>query len=172
MQHDYIKLLINSAQQGRKNAFIDLCELSAKKIYTLCYRMLVNHNLAKVVTLEIFKQAWENIRFIREDISFDIWLKGISVFTILDEIRSKKRRKELEKKKENIAVEKAENIDRLELMILSLPEKERVIFILHEIENYSYPEISDFMHEYSSNEIKFIVQSTRRKLIEVESHDL
>lgn len=171
MQHDYFRLLITSAQGGRKNAFIDLCELSAKKIYTLAVRMLVDPNVAKIVTVDIFIQAWENIKFVREDTPFDIWLKGIAIYTILDEIRTKSRRETLKKSK-TPGHESFDVDDKLESMILALPEKERVIFILHEIEGYTYQEISDFLHEYKLNEIKFIIRETRQKLVEALDDEL
>ncbi len=172
MQHDYISLLISSAQQGRKNSFIELCELSAKKIYNICLRMLSNEPLAISVSKEIFMQAWENIKFIREDISFDLWLKGITVYTILDEIRTKSRFKKLSSKEKNMLPDTSKSKEKLEAMILSLPEKERVLFVLHEIENYTYSEIHDFLSEYPLSEIKFYIRETRRKLCEALCDEL
>jgi RNA polymerase sigma-70 factor (ECF subfamily) len=161
MQHDYFQLLIKSAQRGRKNAFIDLCKLNAKKIFTLCVRMLVNKKVAEIIMIQIFKQAWENIRFVREEIAFDVWLKSIAIYTILEEIRTKKIENDLGSSTSDTQVTSSNS---LEVMIMSLPEKERIIYIMNEIEGYTFQEISDFLYDYSENEIKFILRETRSKL--------
>lgn len=168
MQHDYFQLLIQSAQRGRKNAFVDLCELNAKKVYTLCVRMLANERLAKEITIQIFLQAWENIKFVRQDTSFDIWLKGIANYTILEEIRTKSKRTEL-----NISGDDTASSDnKLENFILSLPERERIIFIMYQIEGYTFQEIADFLYEHSKDEIKSILRDTRRKIAEALKDEL
>ncbi len=169
MQHDYFQLLIKNAQKGRKNAFIDLCKLNGKKIYTLCVRMLANKKISDVLTVQIFKQAWENIRFVREEISFDTWLKGIAIYNILEEVRTKKI-----KEKFGGALTDAQVVstDPLEVMILSLPEKERIIFIMNQIEGYTYQEISDYLFDYTEKEIKFILRETRVKLAEAMTNEL
>lgn len=168
MQHDYFQLLIQSAQRGRKNAFIDLCELNAKKIYTLCVRMLANEAVAKEITIQIFLQAWENIKFVRKDTSFDIWLKGIANYTILEEIRTKNKRNELKITGDTIP----ESINPLEKSILSLPEIERIIFIMYQIEGYTFEEISDFLYEHSIEEIKSRLRKTRREIAGVLKDEL
>jgi RNA polymerase sigma-70 factor (ECF subfamily) len=131
--------------------------------------MLANKTLAKEITIQIFLQAWENIRFVRTDIPFDVWLKSIAIYTILEEIRTKKRTNELTIKEEAV---KPDSPNPLEVMILSLPETERIIFILHQIEGYTYQEISDFLYDYSDTEIKFILRETRHKLAEAFKDEL
>lgn len=172
MQHEFIKLLIHSAQRGRKNAFIDLCEMNMKNIFTLCVRLLADKRLSKQISIEIFTQAWENIRFVRDDSTFDAWLKGIAVYTILDEIRTRERTKEFENSSASDEDEAVETENQLESLIIALPENERVTYILHDIEGYSYSEISDFLHEMSEEEIQSSVKQTRRKLIESTKNGL
>ena len=166
MQHDYIKLLIKSARQGKKNAFKELCSINLKLIYNIAVRFLLNEKIAEVVAQNIFIEAWDNLKFLRDEQSFETWLKGIAIFKLLDELRTNKIRTELldsniisSNNFEITSNEKDENI------ILTLPEKERISFILHDIEKYTYEEISDFISDLTIDEIKLMVRQTRKGII-------
>ena len=172
MQHNYIQLLIKSAQQGKKNAYRELCEINLKKIFNMSVRFLHNKIIAEEITQNIFIEAWQNIKFLREEQSFEIWLKSIAVYKILDELRTNKiKRWMLEKE---IISEKDFEIscnDKFENLILSLPEKERVAFILHEIEEYTYAEISDFINDMSEEQVKEIIRETRESIISTSKYE-
>ena len=175
MQHDYILSLVDSARNGRKNAFRELCDINLKKIYNLSVRILVDPSIAQIVTIEIFIDAWKNIKFVRDDIPFDLWLRSIAVFTILDEIRTKKRAIQLGEDTGDDYINREVDIDSkspFEIMIMTLPEKERVAFILHDIEGYAYQEVCDFMTDLSLDEVKSLVRSTRLTLIEAAGNEL
>ena len=53
----------------------------------------------------------------------------------------------------------------LESHILSLPQDDRIIIILHDIEGYSYKEISNFFEGLEIDEIKSKLINTREYLI-------
>lgn len=169
MQHDYFQLLIQSAQKGRKNAFIDLCELNTKKIYTLCVRMLANKKVASKITIQIFLQAWENIQFVRTDTPFELWLKSIAIYALLEEIRTKTVTTSIEFDKEDTNITTDNKLDEL---LVNLPEKERIIFLLRESEGYTFDEIKDFFNEYALEEIKLLFGETRRKILEAMKDEL
>ncbi len=172
MEHDYQKLLIKSAQQGKKNAFRELSDINLKKIYNLAVRFILNEKIAEIVTQDIFIEAWNNIKFLREEQPFDAWLKGIAIFKLLDELRTKKVRDKLledgiilSTDLEISSSEKNENI------ILQLPEKERISFILHDIEKYTYQEISDFINDMTMEEIKIMIRKTREDIINSPNYE-
>lgn len=139
---NYIKYLIELSQKGRKNSFIELCNFNLLNVYSLSLRIVASKQLAKEMTKIIFMAAWENIVHFREEIPFPAWLKAISVYTILEEMRSKKIYNDLTI---DVSADKPESKYLLDNMIFSLPEKERIIFVLHELEGYSPQEISDFL---------------------------
>jgi RNA polymerase sigma-70 factor (ECF subfamily) len=172
MQHDYIKLLIKSAQQGKKNSYRELCNINLKRIYNLAVRFLLNTKIAEEITQNIFIEAWENLKFLRPEQSFDIWLKSIAIYKVLDELRTNKIKERLISEEiisdDNFKVECNRKFENL---ILTLPEKERIAFILHDIEKYTYAEVSDFMHEYSEEEIKTLVRETRNSIINSPDYD-
>ena len=172
MQHDYIQLLIKSAQQGKKNAYRELCEINLKKIFNMSVRFLHNKIIAEEITQNIFIEAWENIKFLREEQSFEVWLKSIAIYKILDELRTdniKTWMLEEELISENDF--KINCVDKFENLILSLPKKERIAFILHEIEEYTYAEISDFMDNMNEEQVKDIIRETRESIISTSEYD-
>ena len=95
MQNDQIKQLIKSAQEGNKNAYRELCNSNIRKIYNLAVRLILNIEIAEVLTENIFIEAWENIKSIREDQELVAWLNSIAIYKILDEIRTNEIKKEL-----------------------------------------------------------------------------
>ncbi|PIQ09041.1 MAG: hypothetical protein COW71_08640 [Ignavibacteriales bacterium CG18_big_fil_WC_8_21_14_2_50_31_20] len=166
MQHDYEKLLIQSAKQEKKNAYRELCSINLKKIYNISVRFLLNEKVAEIITQDIFIEAWDNLKFLRDDQSFDIWLKSIAIYKLLDEIRTKKLKDRLIE--ENVIFDNEKEIvsdDKLENIILSLPERERISFILHDIEKYTYEEIADFFADLTKEEIKKMIRETRKEII-------
>ena len=172
MQHDYIRLLIKSAQQGKKNAYRELCNTNLKKIYNLSLRFILNEKIAEVLTQNIFIEAWDNLKFLREEQAFEIWLKSIAVYKILDELRTNVIKDKMIE--DELITEDDFEIrsqDRFENLILLLPEKERIAFILHEIEEYTYDEISDFIHDMTKDQIKSIIRETRKSLINAPDYE-
>jgi len=172
MQHDYIRLLIKSAQQGKKNAYRELCNTNLKKIYNLSLRFILNEKIAEVLTQNIFIEAWDNLKFLREEQAFEIWLKSIAVYKILDELRTNViKNKMIEDELITEDDFEIRSQDRFENLILLLPEKERIAFILHEIEEYTYDEISDFIHDMTKDQIKSIIRETRKSLINAPDYE-
>ncbi len=64
--------------------------------------------------------------------------------------------------------------DKFERIILLLPDIERIPFILHEIEEYTYEEISEFYEDLNIEEVKDIIRETRStflNLLEYENEE-
>ena len=128
--------------------------------------MILNEKIAEVLTQNIFIEAWENLKFLREEQAFEIWLKSIAVYKILDEMRTNViKDKMIEDELITESDFEISSSDKFENLILLLPEKERIAFILHEIEEYTYDEISDFIHDMTKDQIKSIIRETRKSLI-------
>ena len=168
MDDNYISEIVEEAKLGKKHAFKELCDINLKKIYNLAYRILLTPEDAIKVTSETFIEAWENLKFLRSDQKFDIWIKSIAINKILDKAKIRKGTLFSSKSKDseipNIEAIKTKNI--VELLIMSQPKIERIIYILHDIEEYSYREIDDFFDGLSIPQIKGIVRKTRDNLIE------
>ena len=159
---NYIKYLIELSQKGRKNSFLELCGFNLSNVYALCLRITASKTVAEKLTVKIFLSAWENIIHFREEIPYPDWLKAIAVYSILEEIRSGNLKKYI-----NITAgnDKPASDYMLDNLVFNLPERERVIYVLKEIEGYSPQEISDFLGDISKEGVKDLIYGVRKKFV-------
>ncbi len=143
--------LISRAKEGDTSAFEILYRQNVARIYALCLRISADKNIAEELTQDVFVKAWENLNSFREESLFSTWLYKIAVNTSLQELRKRKRWISRFKnfsgllnfdKKVSISV--GTSID-LNNAISYLPEKARLVFILHDIEGYRHDEIADLL---------------------------
>lgn len=135
------------------------------RVYAICTRLLTDSHQAEELSVSIFSQALKEISFIRADSSFANWLTGISVYTVLEKIRSKD--KESRKDKKNSSNEnngrleyiRASNDQALERTISELPDMLRMVFVLHDMVNYSNEETSDLLRIPKSDVEKKLVDA-------------
>lgn len=168
---NYIKYLINLSQKGRKNSFLELCELTVKKVYAIVGLCLGDANIAAEVTKDVFLSAWQNLKFVRDDTAINNWLTGIAVFEIMEELRNRDRRKKVypnSKAHDSTVHHRVHTNNQFESTILELPELERTIFVLHDVEKYGYNEIAGFFDDLSVDEIKKIIKTARSSLVGID----
>lgn len=168
MDDNFINEIVEEAKLGKRHAFKELCEINLKKIYNLAYRMLLTPEDATRVTSETFIEAWENLKHLRSDQRFNDWIKSIAIYKILDRAKIGKNAKFFGKSSDN-EIPNIENINTknvVELLIMSQPKIDRIVYILHDLEDYSYREIADFINGLTIPQIKAIVRRTRENLVE------
>jgi RNA polymerase sigma factor (sigma-70 family) len=119
------------------------------RIYPLALRMSGNVFRAEELTQDIFVRAWEKIRQFKGKSSFMTWLYRLAINLILQEERSRKRtdaRLAANEPPEFIRVSGADGDieDRMDLerALSRLPQKARVVVILHELEGMTHLEIA------------------------------
>lgn len=154
----YVSYLVELAKQGRRNAYFDLCNINQRNVFTVVYRLLTDYELSKKITVAVFLVAWDNIKSYNPKISFALWIKDLAV---------KYSVRELEKRGEIKLNDASASIDlpRLEHIIMTLSNEERIIFVLHDLEGYNYYEITTFLTHLSIDEVKTKLISTRESLI-------
>lgn len=162
---NYIKYLIDLSIEGRKNSFMELCKLNIDSIYVLILRLVGNVDLAIDLTINVFMSSWENLNHFRSEVVFNDWLKGIAVYMTLEEVRTHVRQKKLAANGKNNTSPQPTSSNKLEKMIFSLGELQRIVFVLHDIEGYSCSEISDFMSGTTEKKIKQELKKTRKELM-------
>ncbi len=114
----------------------------------MCLRLTADTYLAEEITKEVFILTWQQILHVRENVSFSLWLTAISVYTVLEKFRAKNSFSKLSNGiKAGGAPYDTDNEEtlRLEKAILSLPDKDRFILVLHDIEKYSDLEVADLL---------------------------
>ncbi|MCX7798520.1 MAG: RNA polymerase sigma factor [Melioribacter sp.] len=157
---NYVNYLIELSQSGRKSAFFDLCEITLKNVFTTIYRLVADYELSKKITKKTFLIAWENIKNYDNKISFLLWLKDIAINISLIEMPK------LPPRKLDNSILKENKIKKLEKLIMNLDYKRRIIFVLHDLEGYSYEEISKYLGNNFIDEIKTLIIETREYLID------
>ena len=166
MNVNYVKYLISLSQKGKKNSFIELCEMNLKPVYILVGRTLGDEKITNEVVKHVFLSAWQNIRFVRDDISITSWLRSIAVFEIMEELRNRASRKKVYAKPGSQIHNPIKTTNETEKQIQELPELERAVFVLHDIEGYSSHEISGFFDDVNPVEVRNILKIARQKLAE------
>lgn len=122
--------------------------MSIGKVYALCLRLLNDASLAEKLTVETYLTTWQNIQHFREDTSFTSWLTGITTFTVLQWLRnngSSWQSINNGKSKHSKSAQNKIETNPFDMSIFTLPDKERFVFVLHDIEKYSDAEVSDLL---------------------------
>jgi RNA polymerase sigma-70 factor (ECF subfamily) len=87
------KELANKTAQGDQNAFLELYDRYAGRVYALAYKVLGDPMLAEEVTQDTFLKLWSHARlYLAERGLLLPWLLTITRFTALDRLRLEGRR--------------------------------------------------------------------------------
>jgi RNA polymerase sigma-70 factor, ECF subfamily len=141
--------LIERVQEGHTDAFEQLYRQHVSRIYALCLRMTGNRPEAEDRTQEVFVKAWQKISSFEGRSSFHTWLHRIAVNLLISAHRKNTNKDRYEFSVEDTAqVQGAGVSDRttqrldLESAIAKLPERARMVFVLHDVEGYKHQEIA------------------------------
>ncbi len=156
--------LIRRISGGDLSAFEELVDRHKSLIYNTCYRLLGDFHLAEEATQDVFLEIYRSAEFFREESRVSTWIYRIAVNRSLNIIRKNKRLRWIrslsspwqERAGEEFSVSsRKEEPDRvfedkesrsiLREAIDTLPEKQRVAFILHKYENLTSKDISDIL---------------------------
>ena len=134
-----IRSLVQNVKTGNNSSFEQLYQIHAGRVYALCLRLLADKELADETTKNVFLSALKNITFFRADITFGSWLCSIAVYSSLERLR------QYNYTVNNISKIKLNNfnLNPFETEILSLPHKERLVFVLHDLEKYTNNETAE-----------------------------
>jgi len=156
---DEERRLVETAQRGDVESFNALVRLYEGRVYNLCYRMLGDPESAADAGQDAFLSAFRNLRSFRGG-SFRSWILRIATNTCYDVLRVRKRRPSV-----SLDLDSGQDDDqplqiadsseppdefalRRELAtaiqhgLTSLPEEQRIVLILSDIEGLAYEEIA------------------------------
>jgi RNA polymerase sigma-70 factor (ECF subfamily) len=141
--------LIARARAGEPAAERALYEAHVDRVYRLVYRMAGDDELARDFTQETFIRAFERLPTFREEARLSTWLHAIATSVALNGLRKVKRFRQRE-----IGLEAAEGVaggarraepdlkTRLRGAIDALPDKYRMVVLMHDVEGYTHEEIA------------------------------
>jgi RNA polymerase sigma factor (sigma-70 family) len=157
---DEERRLVEVAQRGDAESFNALVRLYEGRVYNLCYRMLGDPDSAADAAQDAFLAAFRNLRSFRGG-SFRSWMLRIATNTCYDILRARKRRPtisldmNLDDNDESSPLQIADITEtpddfalRRELAtaiqhgLTALPEEQRIIVILSDIQGLAYEEIA------------------------------
>ena len=144
--------LLREAQRGNRSALESLLQENYKIIYGYTLKISMNEETARDLTQEAMLKAVLNIKKFKGNSKFSTWLVSIVSNLYKDKLR-RNRLKNVDFDKldlhasENVedSVINREEIGEIKKILMDMPEKKRMVFILKHYYNYSYEEISKIL---------------------------
>jgi RNA polymerase sigma factor (sigma-70 family) len=155
------------------------------KLFRFALKFLGNEEEAKDIVQEVFIRVWNGREQMDEVQNWEAWCMRITKNLSLDRIRSITRKQtqpieesyhvKLESLSPHESTEVQENMKRITQFIAALPEKQRQIIHLRDVEGYSYNEICEIM-ELDMNQVKVNLfrarNAVREKLMKINAYGL
>jgi RNA polymerase sigma factor (sigma-70 family) len=158
---------------------------SKNKLFRFALKFLGNEEDAKDVVQEVFIRVWNGREQMNEVQNWEAWCMRITRNLSLDKIRSVTR-KQTQPIEETFDIhqdaltpyestEIDESMQRVRMIISTLPEKQRQVIHLRDVEGYSYNEISDIL-EMDMNQVKVNLfrarNAVREQLTKINAYGL
>jgi RNA polymerase sigma factor (sigma-70 family) len=162
-------ILVEELKQGEEEAFRQLVDEYQDKVYNTCISLVRNAEDADDITQEVFIEVYNSIHKFRAESKLSTWIYRITVNKSLEHLRKMKRKKrsgflqwissedpdlKLQIPDFNHPGVLAENSEKARILfnaIEKLPEKQRIAFTLHKMEDLSYEQIADVMQKSLSS---------------------
>lgn len=137
------------------NAFNAIVVKYQQKIYFHIRRIVIDHDDANDVVQNSFVKAWKGLNNFREDSQLYTWLYRIATNEALTFLKKKKRRlfipidsleNQLADKLSNDPLFDANKLElKIQKAILSLPEKQRIVFNMRYYDEIKYEDMSEIL---------------------------
>lgn len=148
-----VEHLVDRIKNGDREAFMKIVAAYQQKIFVLAYSLVRNREDALDLVQEVFLRLYEKVHSYRPGESFQAWLMQIARNLSIDFLRRSKTRKKdsldgLDLDRADLAIDR-EDPDRFQTgelirrAVLALPEKQRLVFILHHFDELKYEEIAE-----------------------------
>ena len=136
----------------RSEAFNLLLKKYQQKIYWHIRRLVINHDDADDLIQEVFIKVWKNLADFRSDSQLYTWLYRIATNESISFLNRKKLKNNISL--DEVGYELAESLAdgtyfdgdqaqmKLQKALLTLPEKQRLVFNMKYFDNLKYEEIS------------------------------
>ncbi len=140
------RALVLAAQAGDETAFAGLVQRHQRRAYAVARSIVLTHDDAEDAVQEGFLHAWRALERFRPEQAFGAWLHRIVANAALDIARRKKVR-DADELSESVSSPfhdpaiRAELRRRLGDAMAHLPERQRAVLVLHDVEGYKHSEI-------------------------------
>lgn len=145
------------------------------KLYRFSLNIVKDEDLAKDVVQECLIKVWEKRNDLKLVQNLEAWCMQVTKNKALDKLRSKHVSRtdlfevKLDRRKEKdtpyVVTERGDVMTRIKSLIAELPQRQREVMQLRDIEGYTYKEIGEIL-EIDINLVKTNLFRARRKLKE------
>jgi RNA polymerase sigma-70 factor, ECF subfamily len=159
--HRHDQKLVARVLDNEPEAFGEVYDRHATRVFNICYGMVRDATLAEDLTQDTFLQAFRKMSSFRGDSLLSTWLHRIAVNTSLMFLRREKIRP-FEYSLNDSDAEDGDRVERLvgrddtelcgapdrvtlQRAVSLLPEGYRMIFMLHDVHGYEHHEIAEFL---------------------------
>lgn len=143
--------LVAAFLDGRREAFDVIVGRHQRRVYSLCYRFVGNHEDAADLAQDVFVRAFRGLARFKGDAALGTWLYRVGVNVCINRLTSKRPAGEplepldlADDKAESAfdAVARRERADLLRRAIRTLPPKQRAAVVLRVYEDLPHDEIA------------------------------
>lgn len=159
--HDADMALVSRVQAGDVSAFGDLVERHQRSVYGIVSRMVPNRDDADDIVQDVFVSAYRAIGSFRREARFSTWLHTIAVNTTLKRLKKMKAQRvvSIDDPETGVAatirseddpspaesLQERERNEAVRRAIDTLPDKQRIVVVMHYFEHLSCEEIADIL---------------------------
>lgn len=171
------KALVLSAQRGELEAFSELVRRHQRRAYAVARAIVTTHEDAEDAVQDAFLHAYRALHRFLPDQAFGAWLHRIVANASLDITRRRKVR-DADDLPETIAspfrdpAESDELRRRLRDALARLPERQRSVIVLHDVEGFKHSEIGKLLgipEGTARSDLHYARSALRRLLTQLRS---
>lgn len=169
-----INKIIKACLAKDEKAFRILVDHYCDLVFSVALRIVNNIENAKDIVQETFIAVWSGLESFNSEKDFKNWLYKITVNKSLDSLRRQKRSKLMIQPEYDLQVlsslegpdkkmENAEIAKTIKMLSLKLSPKQKIVFVLSELEDLNHDEISEITG-MNKKSIKSNLNHARRKI--------
>ena len=167
--------IIIRIKKGDKNAFRQVVDEYNRQAFSLAFRLLCDEEEARDIVQDSFIKAWQKIGTYDMSFKFSTWLFRIVANSAIDRLRQIKRHKQVKledviRKIDKLSPDTTQSdLDNKETAQLirwfadGLPEKQRKVFILRDLQGMEASEVQLIM-DMSENSVKSNLYHARNEI--------
>lgn len=182
MQEDKEKELVGRLLDPvtQRGAFEHMVKEYAQQLYWQIRKMVISHHDADDILQNVFIKAWTNLNSFRGESKLSTWLYRIAVNESITFLNKERSRRNLSIDDSDIFLATQLESDpyfegdeaemKLQRAILTLPEKQRLVFNMRYFDELKFSEISEIL-ETSEGALKASFHHAKNKIEEILSKD-
>ncbi len=156
-----------------QNTFISLINPVKDKMYRLALRLLISKESAEDATQEVFLKLWNRNEKIKDYANLEAFAMTVTRNYCLDQLKSKQNSNlkmihnnyESHERSIHDQLETTDELAQVSKILEGLPEQQKIIFQLRDIEQYEFEEIAEIT-KMKETAIRVSLSRVRKKIRE------